>query len=422
MNKTIKKVIASILVVATLVGIFFLGYFIRDLTTDSELREAYNFLQTYKNYYLYDDEGNLVKDIANAILDDYSEYYTKEEYQKVKLEAYGNMMGIGLTFRGNSLKIYGVLGNSPCKIAGIKAGGVITQINVGSGYKELSSYNDFANEFDLVKDNGYLSLKIDYNGEVLEYSVQKREYKRTFVDYYDSQGSYTFSDASGQMQLIKTSEETPVVSDKIGYIKYEKFYGRDSGITGSAGQILEVMNKFKQDGKSQVIIDLRGNGGGYVEVFKNMVVNFIDGDKSGKNLVSYAVDKNGAIEYTYANGSKYSEYGFENIIILADENTASASESFIGAVLDYDKTNKVTLLVASSTLNGETVYKTYGKGIMQSTYKHIDGSAVKLTVAQIYWPLSNTCIHKVGVIGEKTGKILAVDKDKMLEKAFEICS
>ena len=78
------------------------------------------------------------------------------------------------------------------------------------------------------------------------------------------------------------------------------------------------------------------------------------------------------------------------------------------------------MLVSSSILGGKTVYKTYGKGIMQTTYRHIDGSAVKLTVAQNYWPISHTTIHNVGIIGKDSGKILAVDKENALEKALTL--
>ena len=77
MDKFTKKIIASVLIVVSVVGVFFLGYFFKDLTMDKDFREIYQFLQTYRKHYLYDEEGNLVKDISNAILDDYSQYYTK---------------------------------------------------------------------------------------------------------------------------------------------------------------------------------------------------------------------------------------------------------------------------------------------------------------------------------------------------------
>ncbi len=420
MNNTLKKVIACALAVATLVGIFFLGYFFKDLTMDSELRELYQFLQTYKKHYLYDEDGNLVKDISNAILDAYSEYYTKEEYEKVTAEGYGNMIGIGLSFTGDDLKIFRVAGNSPCKLAGVKAGGVLTEMDIGNGFEQLSSYKDFTLKQQAVKENAYLKIKVDYNGTIETYEVQKRIYKRTYVEYADSQGVYAFSDKDGSMSLLKTQEEPFIQDVKTGYIKYDSFSGKDSGLTGSLGQITEVLKKFREDGKSKVIIDLRGNGGGYIDIFSSIARYFIDGDKSKNNLIAYAVDKNGKRKDYYSKPSLYHNYNFEKIVILADEKSASASECFIGAVLDYDKTNKVTVLVSSSTLNGNTVYKTYGKGIMQTTYKHIDGSAVKLTVAQMYWPISNTTIHNVGVLGLDSGKVLAVNKNDALITALSI--
>ena len=158
MNNITKKVVAFVLALVTLVGVFFLGYFFKDLTMDSELREVYQFLQTYKQHYLYDEDGNLVKDISNAILDEYSQYYTKEEYESAKSESDGNMSGIGLSFRGNSLQIAGVAGNSPCKLAGVKAGGVLTELDTGSGFTILTSYNDFVLKIQPVSKNSYVKI------------------------------------------------------------------------------------------------------------------------------------------------------------------------------------------------------------------------------------------------------------------------
>ncbi len=420
MNKITKKIIASVLLIIVAVGVFFLGYFFKDITMDDELREVYQFLQTYKKYYLYDEDGNLVKDISDAILDRYSTYYTKEEYERATAESDGNLSGIGLSFRNNDLVISGVSGNSPCKLAGVKVGGVLTEMDIGSGFNVLTSYTDFALKIDSVSKDSFVKIKVDYNGKVEIYEVQKRDYKRTYVEYADSQGVYAFSDKGGKMALYKTDDATFINDDSIGYIRYDKFNGRDSGLLGSVGQMTEVLSKFKNDGKSKVIVDLRGNGGGFIDVLCNVAKHFIDGNKSGNNLILYAKDKKGNRKEYYCTSSLYHNYNFEKIVILADEYSASASESFIGAVLDYDKTNKVTVLVSSSTANGKTVYKTYGKGIIQTTYKHIDGSAVKLTVSQNYWPISNVTIHGVGIIGGNSGKILAVDRENALEKALSI--
>lgn len=407
--------------VISLLGVFFLGYFVRDVFLDEELKETFNFLRTYKNYYYYDSEGSLVKDISEAILDDYSKYYTKEEYERENAEGYGNTSGIGLSFLEGNLNIFKVAGNSPAKNAGIKSGGVLTEIDVGNGYEVIVDYNDFNAKYSLVKINQEMGLKVSYNGEIKEYRLQRREYKRTYVEYMDNLGCYSFSDKDGKMKLVKMDEASSILSDTIGYIRYESFSGRDSGLTGSAGQIAEVLKKFRNDKKKNLIFDLRGNGGGYLEILCDIAPHFIDGDKTKDNLVAYSIDKNDKRENYYAKASDFSSYGYENIIILADRNSASASEAFIGAVLDYDKTNIVKVLVSSSIENGEKVYKTYGKGIMQNTFKHLDGSAVKLTVAEIFWPKSEVCIHKKGVIGLDSGKVLKVESENSLNYAMELC-
>ena len=417
-----RKIVISIIMVITIIGVFFLGYFSRDIFLDKELRETYNFLQTYKNYYFYESEGSLVKDISEAILDDYSEYFTKEEYERERAESFGNMAGIGLSFLGENLKIYKVAGNSPAKNAGIKSGGVLTEIDTGSGYSPLTDYNSFNVKYSLVQNNQEIGLKVNYDGTIKEYRLKRSEYKRTYVEYMDSVGHYLFTDKDGEMKLVKSDDETTILNDSVGYIRYESFNGKDDGITGSAGQIEEVLKKFKNDNKKNLIFDLRGNGGGYLSILCDIAPHFIDGDESKNNLVAYSVDKNNKRENYYAKGSDFSSYNFENIIILADRNSASASEAFIGAVLDYDKTNIVKVLVSSSMENGEKVYKTYGKGIMQNTFKHLDGSAVKLTVAEIFWPKSQTCIHKKGIVGLDSGKILKVESENSLELALNLCN
>lgn len=416
-----KKIIISIIMVLTIIGVFFLGYFSRDIFLDKELKETYDFLQTYKDYYYYDSEGSLVKEISEAILDKYSKYYTKEEYERENAESYGNTSGIGLSFYVDNLTIFRVAGNSPSKNAGVKSGGVLKEIDIGNGYEALTDYNSFESKYSLVKTGQELGLKIDYNGNLKEYRFKRSEYKRTFVEYMDSLGCYTFTDKDGEMKLFKTDDERVILNDSIGYIRYESFNGRDDGLTGSSGQIEEVLKKFKNDKKKNLIFDLRGNGGGYLEILCDIAPHFIDGNASKNNLVAYSIDKNGKRENYYCKGSLFSSYNFENIVILADENSASASEAFIGAVLDYDKTNIVKVLVSSSIENGEKVYKTYGKGIMQNTFKHLDGSAVKLTVAEIFWPLSKTCIHQKGLVGGDSGKVLKVESENSLSYAIELC-
>ncbi len=419
MNKNLKKILIGVTSVALIVGVFFAGYFCRYFTLDEDYRGIYDLITKYKKYYYFDD-GDLVKDISDAILDNYSTYYTKEEYREVRNAARGNYNGIGVAVTGEPLKIVSVYGNSPAENVGIKAGGIITAIDVGSGYINANNKSDFTAILNSINDGKDLKIKIDYNGEIKEYNLKKQAYKRTYVHYYDESGYYGFNEIEGELGFNKISNTTLINDSSVGYIVYDSFNGTENNLSGSKKQFEEVLKKFKNDNRSNVIVDLRNNGGGYMSILSTVSSHFIDVEKGDKVPICIAVDKYGNKEIYKSEKCDYSDYNFSNIIILANENSASASEAFIGAVLDYDKNNIVKVLVSSSYKNGEKVYKTYGKGIMQNTYVNSDGSAVKLTTAEIFWPISNTSIHGVGAIGLEEGKILAVDSDKILDKALEL--
>lgn len=418
MNKK-KKILISVFAVVLAVVSFFSGYLARYYFLDDDERAILDLVEKYKKYYYYDD-GDIVKDISYAILDEYSTYYTAEEYKEILSGAKGNYKGIGLGFTNNTLYVATVLGNSPCEKAGVKVGGVLSYINIGSGDLPVNTLEEFSSVLNSAPDDKDFTIKINYSGVIKQFVVAKENYKRSYVHYYDASGYYGFNDDSGNMTLKKLGDESLIADNSVGYIVYESFNGTENNINGSAMQIENVLNKFKTDGRKNVIIDLRDNGGGYMSILSKISAHFIDVGDNEKALISLAVDKYGNKEEFYSSKCDYSSYGFENIIILANENSASASEAFIGAVLDYDKRGIVKVLVSSSTLNGEKVYKTYGKGIMQSTYVNFDGSAVKLTTAEIFWPVSNTTIHKKGVIGLDSGKILKVEKENALFYALEL--
>ena len=419
MTKTAKKILISIIIIVIAIGSFFGGYALSYYAMDEDLRAIHDLVTKYKKYYYYDD-GDLVKDIADTILDEYSTYYTKEEYTAIINSAKGNYKGIGLSFNASTLEVTQIVGNSPAEKAGIKVGGILTAIDAGTGYINISTSSDLNSVLNAISDDKDFKMKIKYGDNYEEFTVAKKDYKRTYVHYYDNSGYYGFNDLSGEMNMSKLSDETVITNQTVGYLIYDSFNGTENNLNGSAKQIEKVLEKFKNDGKQSIIIDLRDNGGGYMDILSKVSSHFIDAGDGEKARISVAKDKYGNEEVFYSTKCNYSEYNFKNIIILANENSASASEAFIGAVLDYDKSDIVKVLVSSSVLGGEKVYKTYGKGIMQSTYVNLDGSAVKLTTAEIFWPISYTSIHKVGVIGRDSGKILGVEKEKALVKALEL--
>ena len=144
----------------------------------------------------------------------------------------------------------------------------------------------------------------------------------------------------------------------------------------------------------------------------------------GEFLCTTATYKDGKTESYKAKASKYSEFKFEKIIFLANSGSASASEALMGAVLDYDKQsnkNIVKVVLDPSYENNEVVYRTYGKGIMQTTFiNNLTGEAVKLTTAKICWPISKTCIHGTGLTPALDNRIVANYTDNAIAFAQAI--
>ena len=89
-------------------------------------------------------------------------------------------------------------------------------------------------------------------------------------------------------------------------------------------------------------------------------------------------------------------------------------------MLDYDTQNKVTVVLDGFSENGNTTYRTYGKGIMQTTYKLVLGGGIKITTANNYWPDNATCIHDIGAKPTNVGNCVA--KGMALSRAIEMFS
>ena len=415
-----KKILAYALCFLAGIGVFWSGWLTHYFSQNERIRSIDFFLNNYDKYYFETRDGETEKDvtkiIADAILDKYSEYYTAEEYAAETKSSRGEKKGLGLTFLSEDFSIYSVSGNSPAEKGGVKAGGKVCgyKFSEGEEYFAVSgdkkaALNDFISKSNASAD-GLVFLKIDYGfgGEqnIKEFRLQKAEYNESYVYYADQSGYYGYS---GDNELSLVSLGALYGSDfgfdgKTGYIKLTQFNGLKSGTLGGGGQFKGALEMFKKNRKTQLILDLRGNGGGFMSILCDIASYLCDFSGSSA-LCQKAVDKNGNVQLFNMPASKYSDYGFEKIVVLADENSASASEALIGAMLDYDKKSArgavCVILSPSQNEKGETVFKSYGKGIMQSTYLNpLSGEAVKLTTAKIKWPVSEICIHGKGVTAD----------------------
>ncbi|HBF86683.1 MAG TPA: hypothetical protein DDW54_03280 [Clostridiales bacterium] len=397
MKRRIKITIAAISAAIFGAGCFFGGYFLRNITTPDYASLDF-ILRHYKKYYLEEDD-DYVSLMANGLLskDIYSQYYSKEDYAIIEKSAQGIRAGIGLTFTGGDLTVVEVKYNSPSDKAGITAGGVVVAVGKkDGGYLPVSDFNGFSVALDGYAAGEKFGLKIRYGEEEKEFSVSKEEYRETYVLYEDADGRYKFTDADGELGLNRISDPVFALADKTAYLKYVAFNGVGGGKYGSAYQVKTALGKFKAAGNTKLILDLRNNGGGYMDIMQAVVPHFIDAAAGSRPLVSLARFKDGSEQKFRSESVDYSSYGFEKIVILANDGTASASEAFIGAALDYDAKKIVSVVLEESDYYG--AYRTYGKGIMQTTFENFaTGEAIKLTTAKIYWPVSGECVHGAGI-------------------------
>ena len=202
--------------------------------------------------------------------------------------------------------------------------------------------------------------------------------------------------------VTRKKVEAPTVSYKmldsnIAYIQIAQF----EDVTGD--QFTEQIAKAREDGMKALILDLRNNPGGtltsVIEVARQLLP---------KGLIVYTEDKNGERDEYKCDGSYELEVP---MVVLVNENSASASEILSGAIKDY----------GIGTLLGTT---TFGKGIVQKVFGITDGSAVKLTISHYYTPNGND-IHGVGIEPDETldldvDQYLKNGTDNQLERATEI--
>ena len=343
-----------------------------------------NMLQEYIDAYYLDDyeqenlESGLLNGFMSGLGDPYSCYYTKEDYQSLTEEESGEYKGIGITVMQDSLTGEGVIEqvmkDQPAYKAGIESGDVITAVD--NEKVEGLRLNEVVHRIKHSKDEK-VKISISREEKELEFLVDKAN-------------------------IVIQSVESEMKEGTIGYISVSQF------IENTDEQFIEAVDKLEKEGMTGLVLDLRDNGGGLVDSCVNMVSRIIpEGD-----LIVYTEDKNGGkIEYN-SNSDKVLDVP---IVILVNEDTASASEIMTGCLKDYG---------LAEVLGTQT----FGKGIVQSIVPFVDGSAMKLTVAKYYTPKGND-IHKVGIepdikmeISETEWKAAQKnpEKDTQLKKAIRL--
>lgn len=364
-------------------------------------------------YYTVDDDdfyGAMFGAINTKILDTYSKYLTIDEYEQMQLEGQGERAGLGLVIStaeidSAPLRIVCVCGNSPAEKAGVIAGEYI--VGVGKSAESVVSVTDFtqfSSALGEIAENTDVYLSLRSGSSVRLVCLQKQKYVENYVFYRTKDTAYRFT---GNNALQKEQYNAPLAGlpENAAYIRLTQFNG------SAAEQFAQAMSLFKEQNKQTLVLDLRQNGGGYLHILTEIAAYFCKdgGDKPTVAIADYGVSK----EYYQAPKNVYAKYfGTDSAIyVLADDGTASAAEALMGCMLDYGATSYGNICLTSK--NG--VAKTYGKGIMQTTYPLSGGKtdAVKLTTARIVWPKTQTCIHDIGITQNSGTKwVVANEQDE----------
>lgn len=340
-------------------------------------------LEAYVDHFFLDEtdgsrlEDYIYKGYIAGLDDPYAAYYNEEEYAQLMEEDSGEYVGIGVTVRQDPdtgyVLVEQVNKGGPAYNAGVQADDIIMAVD-GEDTAELGLQDTVA----LIKKNEKpVVLTILRGSESMELTVDKS-------------------------QIVMETVTWEMKENHTGYIAVSQF------IDNTSEQFNEALTSLTEEGMTSLIIDLRDNGGGLLTACLDMVSRFVPDEK----LIVYTEDKKG-------NRTEYNSDSVDVIdlpvVLLVNENSASASEIMTGCLKDY----------GIATIVGET---TYGKGIVQNIMPLPDGSAVKMTVSKYYTP-NGSNIHEVGITPDVTVEMsdeewaAAQDdpaKDTQLHEAYQI--
>lgn len=321
-----------------------------DRKSISKLDELYSLIdKTYiEDVDKEDLQEGLYKGLLESLDDPYSVYYTKEEFNQMMEDTSGTFEGIGAYLTQDPdtqvITVVKPIKDSPAEAAGILADDVLVEVD-----GEDITGQDLNLVVSKLRGPKGTEVKVGVYREgeedVLTFPIVRDEITTLSVDY-------------------------EMFEDNIGYIAISEF------ADATAEQFYDAYDDLESQGMKSLIIDLRSNGGGYVDVSVEIA------DKLVKEGVIVSVKDKHGLSY------KYEDKGDENYlkipcVLLVDGNTASASEILTGALRDYDL----------ATIIGT---KTFGKGITQNIMPLGDGSGVKITGSTYYTPDGEN-IHGVGI-------------------------
>lgn len=308
-------------------------------------------LRLVSSYYV--DTANIDDLTEKAIihllgeLDPHSVYISKEEVAKMNEPLKGNFEGIGISFNifKDTLLVLTTIPGGPSEKVGLRAGDRIVEVDgesiTGIGLKNTDVQRMLKGKKGTKVEIGVVRRNVS---ELLDFTIIRDK-----IPIFSLDASY-------------------MLDNETGYIKLSRFAAT------TTEEFISAMSLLKQNNAKNLVLDLRGNGGGYLKTAIEISDQFLQDDK----LVVYTNGINEPKREYKASSKGSFETG--NLVILVDEGSASASEIVSGAVQDWDR----------GVIIGR---RSFGKGLVQKPFFLTDGSMVRLTTAHYYTP-SGRCIQK----------------------------
>ncbi|MBQ0115308.1 MAG: S41 family peptidase [Bacteroidales bacterium] len=341
-----------VIAIAVIVGICIGNRFTsRNYAADND-RKLNNILNLIADNYI--DTINLEDLIEMSIpqilsnLDPHTTYFSAEEIKAANEELNGSFCGIGISFMimNDTASVIEIIPGGPAEKVGILAGDRIVAVN----------------------DTAFVGPKVNNNEVMLKLRGNRGTKVKLGIKRNNSDKILNFTVERGDIPM-KSVDASYMLDKTTGYIKVNQF-----GKT-TYDEFLTALTKLKGEGAKRYMIDLRGNGGGYMEMAILMANEFL----ADNQMIVYTKGRdkrNDSQWWSDGNG----QFQNEEVIVLMDEFSASASEIFAGALQDNDR----GLIVGN---------RSFGKGLVQNQMMLPDQSAIRLTIARYYTP-SGRCIQK----------------------------
>lgn len=355
-NKS-KRLMPFIMAVCVVIGIFIGTFYASHFTTgrlsiiNTGGNKLNNLLHIIDDKYVDTvDINNLVEDAMPQILselDPHSVYISAKDVQSVNDDLKGSFSGVGIEFtiREDTIRVQNVINSGPADRAGVLAGDKIVTVDGEPFVGKVCTSDEAKRRLKGPKGTKVTLGLLGYGAkEIREVTVTRDDITQASVG------------------------ATYMVNDNTGYIRIKSF-GENT-----YPEMLIALARLSTSNLQNIIIDLRGNTGGYMMAVIQMVNEFLPKNR----LIVYTEGRKSAKQEYFSDGR--GSYESMPIVLLIDEASASASEIFAGAIQDNDR----------GTIIGR---RSFGKGLVQQQLSFNDSSMVRLTVARYYSP-SGRCIQK----------------------------